>query len=224
MSHAFSLTVEHRTHYGKGVSRRLRREQKKTLGIIYGGKTPPLAVAFEQRHIVKLTENEAFFTSLVSLDVNGKQETVVVKDVQRQPATNAILHVDFMRVSTRTKITMTVPLHFINEPSCPGVKVEGGIPAYAINDIEISCLPADLPEYIEVDMANMALGDNIHLADLTLAKGVESLALIHGEAHNLLVCSINMPRGGGDDEDGETTVEESGADTEKTDDDDAAKN
>lgn len=208
MSSGFNLNVQSRTELGKGANRRLRRLQGSVPGTVYGGEKPPNSVVFAENHIVKLAESEAFFTSLVTLTSGKRNETVVVKDVQRHPATNDIIHVDFMRVSTKTKITMHVPLHFINADLCPGVKLQGGIPAYAINDMEISCLPGDLPEYIEVDMANLNLGDSLHLSDLVLPQGVESIALSHGDDYNLQVASINTPRGGMADEAEEETAAE----------------
>lgn len=200
MSGEFALNAETRTDLGKGASRRLRRLENKVLGIVYGGSQQPSPITVAMNEIVKLAESEAFFTSLVDLSIDGNTEQVVVKDMQRHPAKETIMHVDFLRVDASTKITMHVPLHFINEDSCKGVKLNGGVIAHALNDIEISCLPADLPEYIEVDMLELEVGDNIHLSDLTLPKGVESVALSHGEDHDLLVSAVNAPRGGGDED------------------------
>ena len=204
MSGEFTLNAETRNDLGKGASRRLRRLENKVLGIVYGGgKKKPTPITVAMNEIVKLAESEAFFTSLVDLSIDGKSEQVVIKDMQRHPAKDTIMHVDFLRVSAKTKITMQVPLHFINEDSCFGVKMEGGVIAHALNDIEISCLPKDLPEYIEVDMAELKVGENVHLSDLTLPKGVDSVALSHGEDHDLLVSAVNAPKGGGDADDEE---------------------
>ncbi|MEE8057146.1 MAG: 50S ribosomal protein L25/general stress protein Ctc [Pseudomonadales bacterium] len=214
MSSEFTLNAETRTDLGKGASRRLRRLENKTLGIVFGGKNKPIPITIANNEIVKLAESEAFFTSLVDLSIDGKTEQVVVKDMQRHPAKDTILHIDFMRVSATTKITMHVPLHFINEENCKGVKQEGGIISHALNDIEVSCLPKDLPEYIEVDMIDLNIGDNIHISNLTLPAGVESVALIHGEDHDLLVSAVNAPRGGGDEDD-EDEITAEPADTEE---------
>jgi len=205
MSGEFTLEAQARTDLGKGASRRLRRLENKVLAIIYGGgKKKPAAITVANNEITKLSQNEAFFTSLVTLNVDGKAEQVVVKDLQRHPANNNIMHVDFLRVSAKTKLTMHVPLHFINEENCSGVKMEGGIISHALSDIEVSCLPKNLPEYIEVDMGALNAGDNIHLSDLTLPKGVESVALSHGGDHDLLVSAVNIPRGSAaDDEEAE---------------------
>jgi large subunit ribosomal protein L25 len=217
MSGEFTLEAQTRTDLGKGASRRLRRLENKVLAIIYGGgKKKPAAITVANNEITKLSQNEAFFTSLVTLNVDGKAEQVVVKDLQRHPARNNIMHVDFLRVSAKTKLTMHVPLHFINEESCPGVKMEGGIISHALSDIEISCLPKNLPEYIEVDMGALNAGDNIHLSDLTLPKGVESVALSHGGDHDLLVSAVNIPRGSSADDEEAEGVDGEAAEGEAT--------
>ena len=203
MSSEFALNAETRTDLGKGASRRLRRQGNKTLGIVYGENKEPTPITLAVNELVKATENEAFFTSLIQLSIDGNAEQVVVKDMQRHPARDDIMHVDFLRVSAEHKITMHVPLHFINEEICHGVKMQGGTIAHALADIEVSCLPKDLPEYIEVDMAELNVGENIHIADLKLPAGVESVALTHGEDHNLLVSAVNAPRGGASEDEGE---------------------
>ena len=200
MSGDFNLDATTRTDLGKGASRRLRRLENKVLGIVYGGEVDPAPIAVAENEINKLAANEAFYTSLIKLNLDGKTEQVVIKDMQRHPAKNSIMHVDFLRVSATTKITMHVPLHFINEESSPGVKLQGGTVSHALNDLEIICLPGDLPEFIEVDMGNLNIGENIHISDLTLPKGVESVALIHGEDHDLLVSAINAAKGSIDDD------------------------
>ena len=155
-----------------------------------------------------------FFTSVVGLSLDGKSEQVVVKDMQRHPTKNTIMHVDFLRVSAKTKLTMHVPLHFINEESCFGVKMKAYY-FHALNDIEVSCLPKDLPEYIEVDMAELKVA-KIFTLDLTLPEGVESVALTQGGDHDLLVSAV-MPPGGGEDEADEVATEgESDAENERS--------
>jgi large subunit ribosomal protein L25 len=200
MSSDFTLNAETRADLGKGASRRLRRLENKVLGIVYGGKKKPTPITLATNEVAKITQNEAFFTSLVDLNIDGKTESVVVKDMQRHPAKETVMHMDFLRVSAKTKITMHVPLHFINEETCKGVKIEGGTISHAMNDIELSCLPKDLPEFIEIDMADIGTGENIHISDLTLPKGVESVALSHGEDHDLLISAVNAPRGSSEDD------------------------
>ncbi len=213
MSSEFTLAATTRTDLGKGASRRLRRLENKVLGIVYGGsKKKPAPITMAMNEIVKLAESEAFFTSLVNLELDGKDEQVVVKDMQRHPAKNTIMHVDFLRISAKTKITMHVPLHFINEEACPGIKLECGTASHALSDLEITCLPKDLPEFIEVDMGECNVGDNIHISDLALPSGVESVALIHGGDHDLLVSAINAPRGGGGEDDENEVEAASGED------------
>lgn len=205
MSSEFILEAETRTDIGKGASRRLRRLADRTPGIVYGGakNKKPTPITFANNEIHKLAEHEAFFTSLITLKIDGKDEQVVIKDMQRHPAKDKIMHADFLRISAKTKITMHVPLHFINADKCPGVKLQGGTAAYSMQDIEISCLPANLPEYIEVDMGEAEVGTHIHLSDLTLPEGVESVALSHGADYDLQVAAVNAPRGGSSDDEEE---------------------
>jgi len=215
MSSDFTLVAEARNDTGKGASRRLRRLANLVPAIIYGADQEPKSVSLKANEVAKAVQSESFFTSLVNLEVDGKGEQVVVKDMQRHPAKDYVMHIDFLRIDKKTKIVMHVPLHFINEDTCPGVKMEGGSVSHAVQDIEISCLPADLPEYIEVDLGSLSVGENIHLSDLTLPKGAESVALIHGEDHDLLVAAVNAPRGGGDEEEAaEEPAAEEGSDGE----------
>ena len=211
MSNAFTLEAQTRTDLGKGASRRLRRLDNKVIGIVYGGKQKkPTPITLAANELAKAVQNEAFFTSLIKLSIDGKEEQVVVKDMQRHPAKDFVMHIDLLRISAKTKITMHVPLHFVNADTSPGVKLQGGTAAMAMNDIEISCLPKDLPEFIEVDMGTLNAGENLHISDLELPKGVESVALVHGEDHDLLLCSVNQPRGvQADDEDGEDAAADS---------------
>jgi large subunit ribosomal protein L25 len=211
MSGEFTLEAQLRTDLGKGASRRLRRLENKVLGIVYGAEKSPQPISISNNEMTKLAKNEAFFTSLLTLKINGQDERVVIKDLQRHPAKEHFMHVDFLRISDTTKINMTIPLHFINEESSPGVKLQGGLASHAMSDIEISCFPNDLPEFIEVDMGNLSAGENIHISDLELPEGVESVALAHGADHDLLISAINIPRGqAGEDEEGEVEAEGEG--------------
>ena len=212
MSSDFTLVAEARNDTGKGASRRLRRLANLVPAIIYGADQEPQSVSLKANEVAKAVQFESFFTSLVNLEVDGKGEQVVVKDMQRHPAKDHVMHIDFLRIDKKTKIVMHVPLHFINEDTCPGVKLEGGSVSHAVQDIEISCLPNDLPEYIEVDLGSLKVGENIHISDLTLPKGTESVALSHGEDHDLLVAAVNAPRGGSSDDeaDVEAPAEDNG--------------
>ncbi|MCH8544545.1 MAG: 50S ribosomal protein L25/general stress protein Ctc [Alcanivorax sp.] len=207
MSNEFLLKAEDRSDVGKGASRRLRRLEARIPGIIYGGKTAPQMITVELRELVKALENEAFYSHVLTLNVDGKKQQAVLRDLQRHPAKGTPMHCDFLRVDKTHKITMQVPLHFINEEKCAGVKQQGGKITHSASEVEVSCLPQNLPEFIEVDMTNVALDQVVHLSDLSLPKGVELLALTHGEEHDLPVASVHMPKG--------TTADEAEDDAEE---------
>jgi large subunit ribosomal protein L25 len=197
MSVDFTLHAKGREVSGKGASRRLRRLTGEVPAIVYGGKKDAQSITLIHKDVIKALENEAFYSHIISLDVDGKSEDVIVKDVQRHPAKTAILHLDFLRISKTTALTIRVPLHFINEDSCIGVKKEGGIISHTMSELEVQCLPKDLPEYIEVDVSELALGSTLHISDITLPKGVESVALSHGSDHDLPVAAVNKAKSGG---------------------------
>lgn len=195
MSDAFTINAEKRDVEGKGASRRLRRLDAKVPAIVYGGKSKPQNIQIDHKDLVHHLENEAFYSHIISLVVDGKAEDVILKDLQRHPAKPVVLHADFQRVVRGQKMHVRVPLHFINEASSKGVKQGGGIVSHLMTDLEINVLPKDLPEFIEVDVAELGLGESLHISDLTLPKGVESIALSHGADHDLPVVSIIKPRG-----------------------------
>ena len=204
MSTDFTLQAKGREDTGKGASRRLRRLAGEVPAIVYGGKKNPTKIALKHKDVAKALENEAFFSSIISLDIEGASEDVIIKDIQRHPAKKIVLHMDFFRVSKTTVLQTKVPLHFINEDSCPGVKLGGGIVAHTMTDIEIQCLPKNLPEFIEVDMAEVDLGDIVHISDIVLPEGVESVALNLGADHDLSVATINKPKAVEVEEDAES--------------------
>jgi large subunit ribosomal protein L25 len=206
----FVLHAESRELTGKGASRRLRRESSKVPGIIYGGSKKPQMISLLQKDLIKHLENEAFYSHIISVEVDGAAQDVILKDLQRHPAKPVIYHLDLLRVSKTKKFTTRVPLHFINEDTSKGVKVQGGMVSHSISELEISCLPADLPEYIEVDLADVEIGQTVHISDLQLPKGVESVQLSHGHDHDLPVASINKPKGAAVDEDSAEETEEAG--------------
>lgn len=197
MSTDFTLHAKGREVSGKGASRRLRRLAGEIPAIVYGGKKDPQSITLIHKDVLKALENEAFYSHIISLDVDGKSQDVVLKDVQRHPAKTAILHLDFLRINKTTTLTIRVPLHFVNEDSCVGVKKEGGIISHTMSELEVQCLPKDLPEYIEVDVAELALGSTLHISDIKLPKGVESVALSHGSDHDLPVAAVNKAKSGG---------------------------
>ena len=190
----FILEASPRSDVGKGASRRLRRLAGEIPAIIYGAGKEPETVTIPHKDIARAVENEAFFSHIITLKVAGKDESVVIKDLQRHPAKPKIMHADFMRVSADHEITVKVTLHFVNEDTCPGVKLEGGIINHLMNDLEIICLPGKLPEYIEVFMAELHVGDSIHISDLALPEGVSSVELSHGAEHDQPVAACVLPR------------------------------
>ena len=200
MSEDFVLNAQARDDLGKGASRRLRRLEGKVPAIIYGSKKKPASIMVSQKELSKHLESEAFFSHIVELNVDGKSESVILKDLQRHPARGFTLHADFQRVSKTTKLHTSVPLHFLNEEKATGVKLQGGKIVHNMVQLEIICLPADLPEFIELDVADLELGESLHISDLKLPKGVESVELSHGEDHDQPVVSINKPRGMASDE------------------------
>jgi large subunit ribosomal protein L25 len=196
----FTLAASVRTDEGKGASRRLRREQGMLPAIVYGGDKAPINLTLEHKELVKHLESEAFYSHIITLNIGDVAETVILKDLQRHPAKPVILHADFLRVSEKSKITVSVPLHFINEATSKGVKVGGGLVSHTMTQLEVSCLPSVLPEYLEVDLANLDVGQTLHISDIKLPSGVTSVALSHGEDHDLPVVSINKPKGSADAE------------------------
>ena len=190
MSIDFSLDAEPRSDVGKGASRRLRR-QGKVPAIIYGAKDEPQAVTFEHNKVLRSLDNEAFFSHIITLNVEGKSQKAILRDLQRHPAKPMILHMDFQRVSADQAIHVNVPLHFIGEEACIGVKQEGGSISHNITEVEVSCLPKDLPEFIEVDLAELHLNESIHMSDLNVPKGVTLVELSHGEEHDQPVASVH---------------------------------
>jgi len=193
MSHHYTLTANVRKELGKGASRRLRRKNEQVAAIIYGGSAEPQPITIDKPAFYKAIEDEAFFSSIVDIKVDGKSEQVVIRDLQRHPYKALITHADFMRIDATHELTLNVPLHFSNEESCTGVKEEGGVLHVQNNDVQISCLPSKLPEYIEVDVANLGLGETIHLSDIKLPEGVTLVELSHGEEHDYGVVSVMHP-------------------------------
>ncbi|MEY3220770.1 MAG: hypothetical protein RIT27_2127 [Pseudomonadota bacterium] len=203
----FEVTAEIRQDQGKGASRRLRHAGK-VPAILYGAGKEAVALTLRHSEMLRHLANESFYSHILSLKVGEKVEQVVLKDLQRHPARPIIMHADFMRVSASEKITMHVPLHFLNEQVCVGVKQGGGVISHQMVEIEIRCLPKDLPEFIEVDLLNLQLGQIVHLSELTLPAGVEIPMLAHGAEHDLPVVSVHKGHGGAASDAGEGGDEE----------------
>ena len=177
---------------GTGASRRLRRESK-VPGVVYGAGKDAVSVEFDAKALFLEFRHEAFHASILTLNLDGKDESVLLRDYQLHPVRNTLQHVDFQRVSATEKIHVKVPFHFINAEVAPGVKLGGGIVAHINTEADVSCLAKDLPEFIEVDLANLEMGHSIHLSEIKLAKGVEFVQLAHG--NDLAVASIAKTRG-----------------------------
>ena len=204
MSEDFVLDAQARDDLGKGASRRLRRLAEQVPAIIYGGKAAPANISLSHKDLIKHLENEAFYSHIIKLNVDGKAQNVILKDLQRHPSKPMVLHADFLRVSKSTRLTTSVPIHILNGPASKGVKQQAGVIMHNLLQLEISCLPADLPEAIDVDIIDLEVGQILHISDLKLPKGVTSVALAHGADHDLPVVAINKPKGAStDDEEGE---------------------
>ncbi len=186
----FVLNANARSDIGKGASRRLRRLDNQVPAIIYGLGNAPESISLAANQLSHALENEAFYSHIIELSVDSKTQNVILKDVQRHPAKIEILHVDFLRVDLTQKLTIRVPLHFINEEECHGVKTEGGQISHSSNELEVECLPGDIPEYLEVDMIEITLGQTLHISDVKLPEGVVSVALSHGEDHDLPIAAV----------------------------------
>jgi large subunit ribosomal protein L25 len=207
MSDQFELHAEVREDLGKGASRRLRRLADHVPAIIYGGDKDPQPLTLIRKDLEKALENEAFYSHVLTINVGKDKQKAILKDLQRHPARESVMHADFLRVNENKAIKVHVPIHFINEEKSYGVKTQGGIVQHQETDIEVQCLPSKIPEYIEVDMLKVEIGQIIHLSDITLPEGVASVALALGEDHDLAVASIIAPKGGSDAEAGAAAPE-----------------
>ena len=193
MAISFELNAEPRTDTGKGASRRLRHAGK-IPAIMYGGNKDPEALTLNHNEVIRNLEHEAFYSHILTIKVGGSETRAVLRDLQRHPSKPFVQHMDLQRVSETEKIRMHVPLHFLGEEVAPGVKA-GGMVSHEIIEVEVECLPKDLPEYIEVDISGMGVGDSLHLSDLAMPGGVDLLELARGEGHDLGVVSIHAKRG-----------------------------
>lgn len=191
MKTSFELAADPREVQGKGASRRLRRAGK-VPAILYGGGAEPVQLILDQQNLLTMTANERFFSTILSVKSGDKAQPAILKDLQRHPAKNQILHVDLLRVLEDEKIRMTVPLHFVGAAGSPGVKTQGGVVSHLLNEAEVNCLPKDLPESLVVDLSEMEINQMKRLSDIPLPEGVELVALTHGRDE--AVVSIHRPR------------------------------
>jgi large subunit ribosomal protein L25 len=188
---AIEVTAIPRGVQGRGASRRLRHGGR-VPGILYGGDKPAENIELDHNELAQHLKHESFHASILSLSVNGTKQQVLLRDVQMHPWRAQVLHVDFQRVARDRKIHMKVPLHFKNADSAPGVKTGGGTVNHVLTELDIICLPDDLPEFIEIDLSNLQLGSSIHLSEISLPKGVESSQLRSGD--DAVVVTIVVPR------------------------------
>jgi len=191
MAEEFDLIAEIREDSGKGASRRLRREGK-VPAIIYGAGRPPRSLTFDHNKVLKQLESESFYSSVLNVKVGEKSQAAILKDLQRHPARNVILHMDLQRIVEDEEIRMNVPLHFIGEDVAPGVKQGGGNVSHLMTDVEVVCLPKDLPEYLEVDVSGLELDQMLHLSDIKLPSGVQVPQLAQGPEHDQAIVSIHV--------------------------------
>ena len=188
----FEVVARPRTGLGTNASRRLRHTGR-IPAILYGGGKDPVPLSLEENRIRKQIENEAFASHILTVKVEDEESQAVLKSVHRDPATERVLHMDFQRISATSEIHMHVPLHFFNEEGCPG-KRAGGIVTRLLVEVEVGCLPKDLPEYIEVDMSALDVGDAVHLSELVLPEGVHVMALAHNPDNDQPVVSVQHPQ------------------------------
>ena len=176
---------------GTGASRRLHHSGI-TPGILYGNNKDAKSIEINAKDLSLQFRKEVFHSSILTLDLNGQKEAVILRDYQLDPVSSNLLHIDLQRINENQKLHVKVPFHFVNEETAPGVKLEGGIISHIMTEVDIACLPKDLPQFIEVDLAELGLGESIHLSQIKIAEGIELTPLTHG--NDAAVTSITKPR------------------------------
>ena len=209
MADKFDLIADYREDNGKGASRRLRR-QGRVPAIIYGAGRPPRALSFDHNKVLRELQNESFYSSVLNIKVGDKSQAAIVKDIQRHPSKRVVMHMDFQRIVADEKIKMNVPIHYLNAETSKGVKLEGGSVSQLVNDVEVSCLPKDLPEYFEVDIEELGLNEMLHLSDIKLPDGVEIPELAQGPEHDHAIVSIQVIKVAAEPEEEEVAEGEEG--------------
>lgn len=193
----FEVTANARQLQGTGASRRLRNAGK-VPAVVYGADKPAASIELDHNALVQQLRKEAFHASILTLNLDGSKEQVLLRDVQSHPWRKIILHVDFLRVDPKKSVHMKVPVHFQNGELAPGVKLSGGNITHILNEVEVSCLPKDLPEFIEVDLSSLAAGQTMHLSEVKLPEGVEFTSLARGSDQSIAACVV--PRGSAEEE------------------------
>ncbi len=194
MSGLIEINAELRQDVGKGASRRLRRAGQSIPAVIYGGGKDAVSITLNSNQLGKAMQNEAFYSQVLSVVIGPDSEQAVVRDLQRHPVNERVMHVDFLRVRADQILQVSVPIHFVNEDQCIGVKQGGGSIEHLLNEIEVACLPGNLPEFIAVDLTNLNVGQSVHLSDLVLPPGVSVVALAQGSDHDQSVVSVRAAR------------------------------
>ena len=192
MSNEIILNADLRVRTGTNKTREIRREDSMVPAIIYGNEEESKNIKLKLNELTKASENELFYTKVLKILLEGNEEKVVLKELQREPVKGKFLHADFQRVSRKTKLKVVVPFRFNGEEECQGVKTDGGVIAKAISEIEIACLAGDIPEAIEVDITNLMLNEAIRLSDITLPEGAEIPGF--DEENDQMIVSVNPPR------------------------------
>jgi large subunit ribosomal protein L25 len=186
----YQVGADSRHDQGKGASRRLRRAGK-VPAVLYGGEGGPRSITLDHQQLLTLIDKEKFYSSIISVNVDAQSQPAIIRDVQMHPARNAVVHVDLQRVVESEKLRIHLPIHFKGEAAAPGVKTQGGIVSHLMQDVEISCMPADLPEFLELDLSAMNLNETLSLGDIPLPAGVTIPELAH---RNPPVVSVHSPR------------------------------
>ena len=202
----FNLDAEVRKDIGKGASRRLRRADK-VPAVLYGADKEPVSLTLDHNKVVQAQEFEAFYSHVLTLNIGGEKVEALIKDMQRHPYKPKIMHMDFLRVDAAHEITTNVPLHFLNEEKTDSIKLHGAHAEHHMNDVEVSCLPANLPEFLEVDLMGVEIDQTLHLSDIKLPDGVALVELQKGEDHDQAVVTIKAAKGGSEEESENAAVE-----------------
>ena len=218
MTDQITLNADLRERTGTNKAREIRNVDGMVPAIVYGDEKETLNIKLKLNELTKASENELFYTQVLLINTEGKEEKVVLKELQRDPAKGKFLHADFQRVSSKTKLKVIIPVNFVNEEECAGVKVDGGVVAKAIREIEIMCLAGNIPESIDVDIENLNLGDSIRLTEISLPEGSEIPGL--SDETDQMIVSVNAPKAVEEDpiveealEDGEVTESEEASDS-----------
>jgi large subunit ribosomal protein L25 len=191
MKISYTIGADFRDAQGKGASRRLRHRGK-VPAILYGGHREPKPLILDQQNLLTMIGDEKFYSTIVQLKVGDETQAAIIKDIQMHPAKNVVVHVDLQRVLENETIRIHLPIRFLNESTSPGVKTQGGIVSHMRTEVEVSCLPKDLPEFLELDLGNMNLNETRFLADIKVPEGVVITDLVHGK--NTPLASIHAPR------------------------------